>query len=214
LSQLASFQQQREINNITDKQKANSSNEGNPLQASTQESLAAIFNRQPSSASSSTSRSHRSQRSASNASSEQSFCISRLPSKRHALLSGSRALIKRIGKASLPEIMEDDTSLPFCYLLDKPAILEDVTIKSTKGMNGHVLVCLHREVINMFKFIYNLRSPNIKAHDLQDIVLLCSKEPSQKMFDLISSFPKVYFMEVSTVFFLFDIFMYHHVLVG
>lgn len=92
--------------------------------------------------------------------------------------------------------MEDDTSLPLCYLLDEPVQLEDVTIQDTDGMSNHILVCLHREVINMFKFIYNLRSPNIKADELQDIVLLCSKKPSQKTFELINTFPKVYFMEV------------------
>lgn len=125
-----------------------------------------------------------------------SFGVSKLPSKRHALLTGSRALIKRIGKSSVPEKIEDDTSLPLCYLLDEPIRLEDVTIKNTDGMSNHVLVCLHREVINMFKFIYNLRSPIIKAEELQDIVLLCSKEPSPKIFELINTFPKVYFMEV------------------
>jgi hypothetical protein len=82
--------------------------------------------------------------------------------------------------------------------LDEPTRLEDVTIKDTDGMSNHVLVCLHREVINMFKFIYNLRSPIIKAEELQDIVLLCSKEPSPKIFELINTFPKVYFMEVYT----------------
>lgn len=124
------------------------------------------------------------------------FGVSKLPSKRHALLTGSRALIKRIGKSSVPEKIEDDTSLPLCYLLDEPTLLEDVTIQDTDGMSNHVLVCLHREVINMFKFIYNLRSPIIKAEELQDIVLLCSKKPSPKIFELINTFPKVYFMEV------------------
>lgn len=131
--------------------------------------------------------------------SERFYAVSKLPSKRHAILTGSRALIKRIGKCSSSEdSYDDDTSLPLCYLLKEPVEIGDVTINSTEGMNNHILVCLHREVINMFKFIYNLRSPNIKPEDLQDIVLLCSKKPSTKIFDLINIFPKVYFMEVST----------------
>ncbi|KAK4514602.1 uncharacterized protein ATC70_002201 [Mucor velutinosus] len=171
------------------------SNDSTPLQQSTHNLLAATFNRQPSSASTSTTRSYTSQKSVSNVSLNQTFGVSKLPSKRHALLTGSRALIKRIGKSSASEKLEDDTSLPLCYLLNEPVRLDDVTIQDTDGMNNHVLVCLHREVINMFKFIYNLRSPNIKADELQDIVLLCSKKPSQKIFELINTFPKVYFME-------------------
>lgn len=129
--------------------------------------------------------------------SEKSYAVSKLPSKRHAILTGSRALIKRIGKCSSSEdFYDDNTSLPLCYLLETPVDLDDVTISSTEGMTNHILVCLHREVINMFKFIYNLRSPNIKPEDLQDIVLLCSKKPSPKIFELINTFPKVYFMEV------------------
>ncbi|KAL7315601.1 hypothetical protein PS15m_004798 [Mucor circinelloides] len=171
------------------------SNELTPLQQSTHNLLAATFNRQPSSSSTSACRSYMSQKSTTNVSLNQTFGVSKLPSKRHALLTGSRALIKRIGKSCAPEKMEDDTSLPLCYLLDEPVQLEDVTIQDTDGMSNHILVCLHREVINMFKFIYNLRSPNIKADELQDIVLLCSKKPSQKTFELINTFPKVYFME-------------------
>ncbi|KAI9250362.1 hypothetical protein EDC94DRAFT_637064 [Helicostylum pulchrum] len=131
----------------------------------------------------------------SNFNNKKSYSVAKLPSKRHAILTGSRALIKRIGKCPLSDGYDDDTSFPLCYLLQQPVSLEDVTINSTEGMNNHVLVCLHREVINMFKFIYNLRSPNIKADELQDIVLLCSKKPSPKIFELINTFPKVYFME-------------------
>lgn len=156
-------------------------------------------NNQKQSTSTSTVRSYVSQKSASSdrSPSEKSYSVSKLPSKRHAILTGSRALIKRIGKCpSSEDYYDDDTSLPLCYLLEKPVDLEDATISSTEGMSNHILVCLHREVINMFKFIYNLRSPNIKADELQDIVLLCSKKPSPKIFELINTFPKVYFMEV------------------
>ncbi|KAI8052598.1 calcium-activated BK potassium channel alpha subunit-domain-containing protein [Gilbertella persicaria] len=156
----------------------------------TQAFLASSFNRQSrSSSSSSSSSSHKSKVA------KQPFSVSKLPSRRHALLTGSRALITRIGKTSYEKEIVDDTSLPLCCLLEKPVKLEDVTIQSAEGMHNHILVCLHREVVNMFKFIYNLRSPNIKMNELQDIVLLCSKKPSSKIFELISTFPKVYFMQ-------------------
>ncbi|KAI9470065.1 MAG: hypothetical protein EXX96DRAFT_588656 [Benjaminiella poitrasii] len=127
----------------------------------------------------------------------QSFRIAELPSKRHALLTGSRELIKRIGQSPTPDENSriNDTSLPLCYLLDEPAKLEEVTVQTTEGMSNHILVCLHREMINMFKFIYNLRSPSIRPEEIQNIVLLCAKPPTQKMFDLINTFPRVYFME-------------------
>lgn len=166
----------------------------------TQEVLESSFNNsQKPSSSSSTVRSYKPQRSAYSSrpsSKDRLYSVSKLPSKRHAILTGSRSLIKRIGKGPASDVSEDDTSLPLCYLLKEPVELEDVTINSTEGMNGHILVCLHREVINMFKFIYNLRSPNIRADDIQDIVLLCSKKPSRKIFELINIFPKVYYMEV------------------
>jgi hypothetical protein len=146
--------------------------------------LAAQFNQPPSSSSSTTS--------------QQQFSIAKLPSKRHALLTGSRALIKRIGKTPSKLQDDNDTSLPLCYLLQNPVTLADITISSAEHMSGHILVCLHRQVINMFKFIYNLRSPNLKPNELQDIVLLCSEEPSPKNFELINTFPRVYYMEVRT----------------
>ena len=165
----------------------------------TQEVLEAETVKQQPSNSTSTVRSYKSQKSAFSgrpASEEHTFAVSKLPSKRHAILTGSRTLIKRIGKEPLSDVANDDTSLPLCYLLQEPVELEDVTINSTQCMSGHVLVCLHREVVNMFKFIYNLRSPNIAPDELQDIVLLCSKKPSRKIFELINTFPKVYYMEV------------------
>ncbi|KAI8979379.1 hypothetical protein BDF20DRAFT_974315 [Mycotypha africana] len=184
-----------------------------PLKQSTLDFLAKTFNRQPTSSpcasSRSTSRHYKTRKhSVNSVCLNQSFSISELPSERHALLTGSRALIKRIGQSfpteqpissdcSTHSRADKDTSLPLCYLLDakEPAKLEDITIQTTEGIENHVLVCLHREFINMFKFIYNLRSPNIKAEDLQDIVILCSSRPSAKIFSLINTFPKVYFME-------------------
>lgn len=132
------------------------------------------------------------------------YKLSRLPTPRHALMTGSRALITRLGQAPVLENdVEDnlasvvhDTQLPLSYILEEPAKLKDVVIDSTEGMRDHILVCLHREVIDIFKFIYNLRSPHMKSEELQDIVILCSSLPTEKNFELINMFPKVYFLVV------------------
>lgn len=97
------------------------------------------------------------------------YKLSRLPTPRHALLTGSRALIMRLGQTPVPETpvhdeavpqplpFNQDTSLPLSYILDEPPELSEVLIDSAEHMRGHILVCLHHEVINIFKFIYNLR---------------------------------------------------------
>ncbi|KAL0097216.1 calcium-activated BK potassium channel alpha subunit-domain-containing protein [Phycomyces blakesleeanus] len=127
---------------------------------------------------------------------QQNFCISRLPSSKHALLTGNRALVSRLGTTNTisDEQLVEDNSLPLCYLLEEPATLDDLVIKSADGMDGHILVCLHRRVINIFKFIYNLRSPYMRPNELQDIILLCATLPNKKTFDLIKQFPRVFFM--------------------
>lgn len=89
---------------------------------------------------------------------QQQYRIVKLPSTRHALLTGSRTLISGLGQAydqDQPNTMEP--SLPLCYLLDHPVDLDDVEIQSASGLNGHILVCLQERVTNIFKFIYNLR---------------------------------------------------------
>lgn len=89
----------------------------------------------------------------------------------------------------------DDVSLPLSYVLDEHVDdIQKVTIESAANMRGHILVCVHREVVNIFKFIYNLRSPHMRPEALQDIVILCSTLPKKKTFELISMFPKVYFI--------------------
>ncbi|OAD70616.1 hypothetical protein PHYBLDRAFT_69548 [Phycomyces blakesleeanus NRRL 1555(-)] len=125
-------------------------------------------------------------------STQQNYRILKLPPDRHAMITGRRAMIARLGHTSSSPT--EDTSLPQCYLLDESPKLSDVMITDTNTISGHVLVCLHREVINIFKFVYNMRSPTIKPEDLQDIVLLCQKQPKAKTFDLISMFPRVFFM--------------------
>ncbi|CAO3626501.1 unnamed protein product [Cunninghamella blakesleeana] len=124
------------------------------------------------------------------------YCISKLPSTKHALLTGSRTLISRLSQAyeeEQPQI-SGQKSLPLCYLLDTPAKLDEVTIESAQDMYGHILVCLQDKVNNIFKFIYNLRSPYLKKHELRDIVILCKEKPEKKMFELLSRFPRIYFV--------------------
>ena len=94
------------------------------------------------------------------------YKLSRLPTPRHALLTGSRALITRLGQSPVNDDDEDigspdhieDISLPLSYILEeKIGKLDDAIITSAENMRGHILVCVHREVVNIFKFIYNLR---------------------------------------------------------
>ncbi|KAI7900826.1 uncharacterized protein BX663DRAFT_532207 [Cokeromyces recurvatus] len=122
----------------------------------------------------------------------QQFELSQLPTPRLALLTGSRKLISRIGQLSSVETTSEDDigDIPTCYLLKKPATLRELTIESAEGMCGHILVCMHHKVSNIFKFIYNLRSPQLRPNELQDIIFLCTSLPSYKTFELVCRFPK------------------------
>ncbi|CAO3664178.1 unnamed protein product [Rhizopus microsporus] len=125
----------------------------------------------------------------------QSFQLSKLPTPRMALLTGSRRLVSRLGQ--LPTLEHPDTDIeasPVCYLLDKPATLRELTIESAEHLAGHIVVCMHHKVSNIFKFIFNLRSPQLKPNELQDIVFLCTSLPTPKTFESLSRFPKVFFM--------------------
>jgi hypothetical protein len=146
----------------------------------------------------------------------QSFQLSKLPTPRMALLTGSRRLVSRLGQS--PTLEHPDTDIeasPVCYLLDKPATLRELTIESAEHLAGHIVVCMHHKVSNIFKFIFNLRyiirsmyiyvysinlcqrSPQLKPNELQDIVFLCTSLPTPKTFESLSRFPKVFFMVVS-----------------
>lgn len=127
--------------------------------------------------------------------SRQVFSLSKLPTPRLALLTGSRKLISRLGQMPIPEHTDSGVEVsPVCYLLETPATLRELTIDSSEHLNGHILVCMHHKVSNIFKFIYNLRSPQLKPNELQDIVFLCTSLPTPKTFEAVSRFPKVYFM--------------------
>lgn len=92
-------------------------------------------------------------------SSRQVFSLSKLPTPRLALLTGSRKLISRLGQMPIPE-QHNDSGMevsPVCYLLETPATLRELTLDSSEHLNGHILVCMHHKVSNIFKFIYNLR---------------------------------------------------------
>jgi hypothetical protein len=93
----------------------------------------------------------------------QNFLLSRLPTPRLALLTGSRKLISRLGHmSSLEQVDPDIETSPVCFLLEKPATLHELTIQSSDFLTGHILVCMHHKVSNIFKFIYNLRYDNKK----------------------------------------------------
>lgn len=124
----------------------------------------------------------------------QIFSLSRLPTPRLALLTGSRRLISHLGQMSMDPLVEQDEASPLCYLLDTPAKKEELKLTSSDFLNGHILVCMHHKVSNIFEFIYNLRSPQLKPNELQDILFLCTSPPSDKTFERVSRFPKVYFM--------------------
>lgn len=90
--------------------------------------------------------------------SRQVFSLLKLPTPRLALLTGSRKLISRLGQLSAPDQSDLDVEIsPVCYLLDNPVCLPELTLSSTEHLNGHILVCMHHKVSNIFKFIYNLR---------------------------------------------------------
>jgi hypothetical protein len=128
------------------------------LQAAAATTTPAPFSKRSDSASTASLYSSHSTSSSSGRIHQQHYHIVKLPSTRHALLTGSRTLISGLGQAyeqDQPNTMEP--SLPLCYLLDHPVDQDDVVIQSASGLDGHILVCLQERVTNIFKFIYNLR---------------------------------------------------------
>jgi hypothetical protein len=82
-------------------------------------------------------------------------------------------------------------------MLETAAKFEDMLISNAEHMRAHIVVCLHREMPNLFRFIQNLRSPNIPKHELQDIVIMGQTRPRTRVVELINIFPRVHFMIVS-----------------
>ncbi|KAG0945687.1 hypothetical protein G6F57_003887 [Rhizopus arrhizus] len=129
------------------------------------------------------------------ATSRQYFQLSRLPIPRMTFLTGDRRLANRLGQlAPLDSSDGGPEASPMCYLLDTPATLRELTIESAEHLSGHIVVCMHHKVSNIFKFIFNLRSSQLKANELQDIVFLCTSLPTDKAFEPLCRFPKVFFM--------------------
>jgi hypothetical protein len=86
------------------------------------------------------------------------FELSKLPTPRLALLTGNRKLISRLGQMPSAGYLDPEgDATPYCYLLKQSVTLRELTIDSTEDMNGHIVVCMHHKVSNIFKFIYNLR---------------------------------------------------------
>ncbi|ORZ09574.1 calcium-activated BK potassium channel alpha subunit-domain-containing protein [Absidia repens] len=122
----------------------------------------------------------------------QSYRLSKLPTSRCEFLNNGRFLATGLG-GGLANLATGNTKLPLCYLLGTPTVLDDAIFQSVDHLTGHILVCLHREVKNIFKFIYNLRTHHVAPEEIQDIVLLCSNLPDQKTFQRVNMFPRIYF---------------------
>ncbi|KAG1469463.1 hypothetical protein G6F56_003245 [Rhizopus delemar] len=125
----------------------------------------------------------------------QKFQLLKLPTPRMALLTGNRRIVRHLDE--LPSLDHHDIDheiSPMCYLLEEPADLDSMTIESAENLSGHIVVCMHQKVSNIFKFIFNLRSPQLKPNELQDIVFLCTSKPTEKIFESLCRFPKVHFM--------------------
>jgi hypothetical protein len=132
---------------------------------------------------------------------KQSFRVGKLTSRKHSLLTCKRlsSIAFETDAQSGSSAMPDSQTLS-CYMLETPSRFEDMLISNAENMRSHVVVCLHREVPNLFRFIQNLRAPNIPRNELQDIVLLCRGRPRSRVYELINIFPRVYFMIVSAIY--------------
>jgi hypothetical protein len=132
---------------------------------------------------------------------KQPFRVSKLNSRKHALLTCKRlSAISFESDAQSGSSALSESQVLTCYMLETPAKFEEMLIHNAEHMRSHVVVCLHREMPNLFRFIQNLRAPHIRKEDLQDIVLMCSSRPRSRIYELINIFPRVHFMIVSTVF--------------
>lgn len=131
---------------------------------------------------------------------KQNFRVGKLTSRKHSLLTCKRlsSIAFETDAQSGSSAMPDSQTLS-CYMLETPSRFEDMLISNAENMRSHVVVCLHREVPNLFRFIQNLRAPNIPRNELQDIVLLCRSRPRSRVYELINIFPRVYFMIVSAI---------------
>lgn len=88
----------------------------------------------------------------------QCFQLSRLPIPRMTFLTGDKRLANHLGQlAQLDSSDGSSEASPMCYLLDTPATLRELTIESAEHLSGHIVVCMHHKVSNIFKFIFNLR---------------------------------------------------------
>lgn len=88
----------------------------------------------------------------------QKFQLLKLPTPRMALLTGNRRIVRHLDE--LPSLDHHDIDheiSPMCYLLEEPADLDSMTIESAENLSGHIVVCMHQKVSNIFKFIFNLR---------------------------------------------------------
>ncbi|KAJ2960839.1 hypothetical protein NQZ79_g3832 [Umbelopsis isabellina] len=126
---------------------------------------------------------------------KQNYRVSKLVSRKHALLTCKRlSTISFESDALSGSSAVSENRTTSCYMLETPAKFEDMLISNAEHMRSHVVVCLHREMPNLFRFIQNLRSPNIPKHELQDIVIMGMSRPRTRVYELINIFPRVHFM--------------------
>lgn len=64
--------------------------------------------------------------------------------------------ITRVDHSAALHHKEDDVGSP-CYLLNEPATLKEMVIDSATHLEGHILVCMHHNYVDVFRFIYHLR---------------------------------------------------------
>ncbi|CAM0140386.1 unnamed protein product [Umbelopsis sp. WA50703] len=125
----------------------------------------------------------------------QNYRVSKLVSRKHALLTCKRlSTISFESDALSGSSAVSENRTTSCYMLETAAKFEDMLISNAEHMRAHIVVCLHREMPNLFRFIQNLRSPNIPKHELQDIVIMGQTRPRTRVVELINIFPRVHFM--------------------
>lgn len=66
-------------------------------------------------------------------------------------------------------------------------------VNATKSETGHILICSPN--YDIFRLICTLRSAHLKQ--VQDVVVLCSRQPNVQEFRVLRCFPRLYFLIVS-----------------
>ena len=97
-----------------------------------------------------------------------------------------------IGKVDSPYDLPEDRDLPLCHVLPKPVALEQALLLSGADMEDHIVVCSGN--FELYRLIMTMRSTSIPATDLQSIIILCERIPTDEEWSHLSSFPSVFVM--------------------